>query len=337
MTRFFNIDLHISVIEDIRDICKRIDKDIQIEDWSLSGHTWVFGKQQREIHLLNDSNWMNINKSFIKEFIEYHKSYFMQFDGFIVCHPNSFALFYETFDKPVYVINSYRYDLPFCWTHDMDMIKELGYCFQRLQAKGLLHVISNNKADNTYFRLGNPGIHTRVIPSLCLYTNMKWIHTNTTDTFLVYSGTLDTSKAGIVHRSDLGQYTWDSLMKFKGIIHLPYEASTMSIFEQISSGIPLFFPTKRFLKELIQKNQIHFNTNYWQKNLPEYLDLTGNPEYWIERADYYTLEGYYYFDSLDDLYRQLDTFTDPFYETRMQFIEKRKSDILHEYSKIFSV
>ncbi|MCJ7767674.1 hypothetical protein MUP79_04735, partial [Candidatus Bathyarchaeota archaeon] len=37
----------------------------------------------------------------------------------------------------------------------------------------------------------------------------------------------------------------------KGIIHMPYECSTMSIFEQYSANVPLFFPSKSFLKELV--------------------------------------------------------------------------------------
>ena len=39
--KFFNIDLHISVIADIKKIFT--DLGHEVDDWSLSGHAWAFG------------------------------------------------------------------------------------------------------------------------------------------------------------------------------------------------------------------------------------------------------------------------------------------------------
>jgi len=339
MKQFFNIDLHISVIADIKDIFKRIDKNINITDWSLSGHSWVFNKNQKKLEIINGRTWINMNTEVIDKFIEKYDDIFKTFDAFICCHPNSFVLFFEKYNKPIYIINSCRYDLPFCWTNNHDMINKLNNCFTRLQNKSLLTFISNNKADNAYFKLANPTIETKMLPSLCLYTKMTWNPLNTCDKFLLYSGNIDINH-NVIHRSKLGKYNWNVLMRFKGIIHFPYEASTMSIFEQISSEIPLFFPSKKFLKYLWENKIIHHQMNYWKhyKNCssPECLKQTENLDFWINKADYYDLKGYYYFDSFENLKQLLDNFTDSEYITRKQFIKERKENTIDSYKTILT-
>ena len=332
--KFLNIDLHISVIADIINVFKLVDETIQVEDWSLSGHTWVLNKNKKQLDILNPDTWKNIDMNLINSFQTKYYDILNTFDGFICCHPNSFVLLFEKYNKPIYVINTCRYDMPFCWNNNYKMIRELHNCFKRLQNKNLLKVISNNKADNAYFKLGNLTIDTCIIPSLCLYTNMKWNPINTTDKFLLSSGHLPDNK-NIISRSQLGRYKWDTLMKFKGIIHFPYEASTMSIFEQISSEIPLFFPSKPFLKYLWENKIIHNQMNYWSNCIiPPYLESTKNIEFWIERADYYELEGYYYFNSIDHLFHMLTNFKDELYEIRTEFIKKRKFNTINAYKNI---
>ena len=330
--KLFNIDLHISVIADIKDIFNRIRPDIEIVDWSLSGHTWVFNRAPNNVHVLNQHTWQNLDTDLITQFQSVYDDFLFEFDGFIACHPNSFTLLFEKYNKPVIVINSCRYDMPFCWNKNIHMIEELHLCFKRLNDKNLLHFISNNAADNEYFRLGNPSINSQIIPSLCLYTNMMWSPSINHTHFLVYSGNIPDNK-NIVTRNTLGEgYSWQDLMKFKGIIHIPYEASTMSIFEQLSSGIPLFFPSKEFLKKLWNSGQ-HMGANYW-RNPPEYLLNTVNLNFWLERADYYNTEGIYYFNSFIHLFEILENFTDTGYTIRMAYIEKRKMDTFDKYNKI---
>jgi hypothetical protein len=339
--RFLNIDLHISVIADVINILKTVNDNIEVEDVSLSDHNWVFNKQQKYIHGLND-NWKNLNLDIIKNLHSMYDEYFSKYDGFICCYPVSFVLLFEKYNKPIYVINPVRYDLPFCWTNNHNMINELHNCFIRLQNKNLLTIISNNKADNEYFHLGNPEIKTQFIPSLCLYTNMKWNPNKNINKFLLYSGklpeNLNTNNL-IISREKLGRFKWDTLMEFNGIIHFPYEASTMSIFEHTSSEIPLFFPTKRFLSYLWKNNIIKQQVNYWKhyqhSNIPKYLEPIQDLDFWIEKADYYDLEGYYYFDSFEELINMLQNFKDDLYEVRKAFIEKRKHVVYDNYKKLF--
>ena len=77
------------------------------------------------------------------------------------------------FHKPIILVNSCRYDQPYCWTGDQDGREELNACLRRLHEKGLLVAISNNKADQEYMRLGS-GVESLHLPSLCLYTGYNY-------------------------------------------------------------------------------------------------------------------------------------------------------------------
>jgi len=336
--RLFNLDLHISVIADIKDIMTRIAPSVEIVDWSLSGHTWVFNKSPTPVEIINQNTWQHLSLDMIKQFQSHYDNFLSGFDGFIVAHPNVFALLFEKYSKPIFVINSCRYDMPACSTGQLlPIIKELNSCFERLRAKGLLRFISNNLADNAYFLLANPTIPTEIVPSLCLYTGLTWTP-GTQSKFLLYSGNAP-SHTHIIHRNTLGRFDWKTLMNFRGLIHIPYEASTMSIFEHISSGIPLFFPTKRFFLELISKGT-SIQCNYWRtfakRAPPDYLTATEDPSFWVERADYYNIEGYYYFDSFADLFQQLDNFVDINYNNRIAFLAARKERVFNMWGSMLT-
>jgi len=340
MVKLLNIDLHISVIAEVKDIFERINTDTVIEDWTLSGHAWVMNRTPENIDIINSSSWKNMDTDLIEKFIDKYDEIFKTFDGFICCYPISFAMIFERYNKPIYIINCVRYDMPFCWNNNNIMIEKLHTCLINLQNKNLLKFISNNKADDSYIKFGIPELYTTIIPSLCLYTNMRWNENNTNNKFLLYTGSLPFENNNIVCRSSIGHFTWDSIMMFKGIIHLPYEASTMSIFEHISSEIPLLFPTKKFLKYLWDNNLIRNQMNYWKHNsntiIPDYLKETINNNFWIENADYYHLDGYYYFDSFEELNYMVANFNDQYYNIRINFIKKRKEMALQKYESEFS-
>ena len=328
------MDIHISVIADIKDVFKRVRPDIDIINWSLSDHSWVFNIKKDPVKHVNSESWFNFNMESVKRFQDEYNTYLSIFDGFIVGHPNSFVLLFEKYNKPIYVINTCRYDLPFCWNKDDNMIEELRNCFKRLQEKRLLKVISNNNADNAYFRLANPTIHSQIIPSLGLYTEMKWDPTKKQTKFLLYSGHMPDHELIVKKNELVEKYSWSNLMDFKGIIHIPYEASTMSFAEQYSSGIPLFVPSRQFLRELWKSDQYKL-VNYWGL-APLYLSETEDDEFWIEKADYYSIEGIYYFNSFDHLFILLETFTDSLFERRKTFLQSRYNNVINKYTNLLN-
>ena len=117
MKKFLNIDLHISIIADINNIFKLVDENIVIEDWCLSGHTWILNKQQKQLDIINPNTWKGLDMKMINSFQEKYDTILKTFDGFICGHPNSFILLFEKYHKPIYVINTCRYDMPFCWNN----------------------------------------------------------------------------------------------------------------------------------------------------------------------------------------------------------------------------
>lgn len=300
--KLFNMDLHISVIADFKNLFPKID----VTDWTLSGHSWVFNKQTFYPKHINPSNWKNINESMIRSFQDEYDTFLSSFDGFICGHPNSFAMIFEKYNKPIILINSCRYDMPFCFSKDFAMLEKYNECLHRLHKKNLLTIVSNNRADQIYTKLAC-GLDSMLIPSLCRYTGMKYsaIH----KTFLNYSNSmidhpLITNKSSIPH-----PYNWADIFKYKGIIHFPYEISTMSMFEHYSARIPLFFPSKEFM---LQNCNIQSVSAYWtDSNIPENLSIFKSKKTWVDLADFYHTfksPNVYFFESIPHLFTLLENF-----------------------------
>jgi hypothetical protein len=295
------MDPHISVIADFKTVCP----DIEVTDWCLSGHAWVMKRPQDRPDHINSSTWMYLNEDMIRAFQERYDSFLRTFDMFIVCHAATFALIYEKYDKPIVMINSCRYDIPFCWTRDTHMLSTWKNCIQRLHGKGRLTMVSNNKADQLYTKLGC-GIEPRYIPSLCAYT--KAVYTPTKPTFLCYNGTVPDHPL-LTHKKDLPQrHEWSDVTSFRGVVHFPYEVSMMSVFEQFTAGCPLFFPSKAYWKA---HPTIQSVSAYWGPHLPGDFAALSTSDAWIELADMYGIfqsPNTHYFDSTEDLLHLIETF-----------------------------
>ena len=320
--KLFNMDLHISVIEDFKNLFPKIN----ITHWCLSGHAWVFSRQTFYPEVINPSTWTNLDETMIHNFQNKYDEFLSSFDGFICGHPNSFAMIFEKYNKPIILINSCRTDLPFCWSKNNDMLVKYKACLQRLHSKNLLIAVSNNKADQLYTIKGY-GIQTTHIPSLCAYTNMKYSPTKST--FLCYTGDVDHPM--ITKKKELGHgYKWEDLCKFKGIIHFPYEISTMSLFEQYTAGIPLFFPSKKMVLE----RGLQSIKAYWRNEVPPHLKEVSDLNIWIENADFYEVfksPNVYIFNSIPHLITLLQDFT---WKDDSLFLKKHKDNIVGKWNEL---
>lgn len=325
----FNLDLHISVITDVIDVLRRIDPSIEITSWNMSAHSWVLKRNPTPVEIITPREWEDLNHERIKKFQIKYDHILSTFDFFVAAHPNAFAMIYEKYGKPIILVNSCRYDMPYCLTENMNMLTEWNACLKRLKQKNLLTIFSNNRADAAYMRMALPDMTPSIVPSLCLYTNMNWVPNHQTK-FLVYSGSIP-SHPLIVQRNQIGNFDWSHLMTYRGIIHMPYEISTMSIFEQISSGIPMFFPSKNYLLSMpLQSMYWHHKSS---RNPPYFNGL--NQSFWVENADFYTFKFVYYFESNYDLMKQLEVFneTPDVIEQRRKWLNTRKEEIFGEWKK----
>ena len=317
------MDLHISVIEDFKNLFPEFD----ITHWCLSGHAWVFDRITKFPDIINPKTWQQIDNQMILTFQNRYDDFLKSFDGFVCGHPNVFAMIFEKYNKPIILLNSCRYDIPFCWSRKLDVLQQYKECLHRLENKKLLIAVSNNKADQLYTKIGC-GINTHYVPSLCAYTGMKYKPVK--NSFLCYSGNVDHQL--ITKKIELGRnYKWEELCKFKGIIHFPYEISTMSMFEQFTAGIPLFFPSKQFMLKNIDIQSI---SAYWSNSLPENLKQFSDKSVWIENADFYNVfqsPNVYIFESIPHLITLLETFN---WKDDSSTLERHRSQIKEKINSL---
>lgn len=244
--KFFNIDCHVSVIADLKNIFENLGHEVT--SWSLSGHTWVFGEKTSNIELLDKDQWKYLDQEKCDKFYETYKEELSQYDAFIVTYPTPFSLLYEKFNKPIIIQIPIRYEFPF--THSAQKWKWLNDYLIDGHKKGNIILSSNNKYDQYYAKCWID-VDIKYIPSLCEYTNSfydckksEWILNSRLD--------FDTEDLNVIHkRSALGTgYTWKKFYQYGGVVDFPYCNSTMSIFEQYTAGFPMLFPSKELLKEL---------------------------------------------------------------------------------------
>lgn len=325
--KLFNLDLHISVIQDVKTHLKRhFNNNIEITEWCLSDHHKIMGKPKANPNWINSSNWQNINKKMIDQFVSEYKDFLSKFDGFIVTHTPIFSLLYQSFNKPIYILNSCRFDQPVCGKNN----DFRNYYIQQLRImteRGILKIVSNNKADQAYLQK-ETGIYSTHIPSLCNYTQVTY--TGKRKQYLQWSGK-NLNITDTIHKQQLGfGYPWSLICEFKGIIHIPYEISTMSLFEHYTSCIPLIIPTKRLLKKISSCLQ----------TLSIY-GMNGNINEWIENADFYDTENMpyiTYFDNIHQLRRILQVLDCK--KIHMQMVEhnkKRRLRIENDMDKSFEI
>ena len=222
--RLFNFNLHISVIADVKGIFARLFPDVEITDWSISGHTWVMGKERAQVDFINQNTWKGLNKKMIADFHRRYDTLLRQFDGFIVTYPCSFALLFERYNKPIFMVNAIRYEIPFCWNHDLEMMAFMEERLQAMHQSGQLIAVSNNLGDWDYLKMGT-GIDSAYIPSLCLYTGTRYQPRK--NDFVVFSKSGFPKTKNLVPSKSLGRFTWEDLYCHRGIVHMPYETTTI--------------------------------------------------------------------------------------------------------------
>jgi len=339
--KFFNLDCHVSVIADIKKIFK--DLGHEVVSWSISGHNWVFDRNSDNVDVINQSNWRQIDSQMCDQFYERYKDYLTQFDGFICTYPLSFSLLYEKFNKPIILHIPIRYEVPF------ENSKEKWINFNKFLIKGIenriVFPIANSVYDKNYFEFFTKK-NCDYIPNICDYTNTLWKPTQ--EKFLWYSKLpIMMSNDSIVNKSSLGRYKWSDISKFKGIIMIPYNCSTMSIFEFYSSNIPLFCPSINFMIELYKDyNNYVLSELCWNKlsnsksqSIIE-CDITKDPnnyldieimKKWIELSDFYNEEWMphiVYFESFEDLEKKIkDSDLFGISEKMKEFNQIRKNNI----------
>ena len=287
--KFFNIDCHISVVADIKNIFE--DLGHNVDHWSLSGHKWVFGLPPCPSSVITEDNWKSLDEAMVDRFYKEHASELDQYDAFICGYPPCFLKLFERFNTPIIVVAATRYDFPFCYDPD-----RLNWLEDSLNNNKNLILVANNHFDKNYCEhfLSSKWEH---IPSLCAYTGAAWSNSNVES--VVFSK-FSIDIANCIHQSLLKSYRWEDLYGYKSILHFPYNVSTMSIFEQSYAGVPLLFPSLDFAMQLLQAgfpifSEIVFPNQHLERQAPIFLTRE-----WLELSDFYcgVIDVNYFDDSM---------------------------------------
>jgi hypothetical protein len=121
----------------------------------------------------------------------------------------------------------------------------------------------------------------------------------------------------------------DDLTDIKGVLHFPYQASNLFLFEDIQRGIIHFVPSKKFLEMAAQSNNPDMpckDTRYWLES--------------FDQSEWYLPENenlFVYFDSWDDLKEKIETLN---YEKKrteiISLAQHHRSTMLSRWQTIFS-
>ena len=319
--KFLSIDQHISVISDLRKIFN--DLGHSVKEVSLSGHAQIIGKPLANIPELSGDNWCGtISEKKFKEFYDKYKGFLDQFDGFICCYPPAFAWLYKYTNKPIIIQIPIRYEYG-CNNTPEQWIEFNQYLQDGVDNKKIF--LSANSEYDKHYAESFLDREVQYIPSLCEYTGMTYNPVN--PQFLSYSSkAVQDDKNRLVWKIHAlpPRHNWQEVANYRGIVHFPYQVSTMSIFEQYTANIPLFFPSKRYLLELWGAGIEVLQQSSWNQvfNKPAGSLINPNCEYdpndyknksavehWLQYADYYTegMKHVQLFDSTAQLDSMLST------------------------------
>jgi hypothetical protein len=229
------IDYHSTATTDVAMVLK--DIGYNVTSWNMSNHNWIFNKKKSDIIFLNniplDKFYFDIGKDFWK----FHKNELEEYDFFVTGHTPCLSLLLSETNKPIIVCITTRYEHPF--TGDSEEWKRFNDYLIKGYEKGRLHFVANNNYDANYF-FHYTGIKPKIIQSLCHYHEGMWKKSK--EEFVLYSKLSITSQ-GIVDLKSKGRYDWGDWYSYAGVFCVPYQVSTMSLFEFSTAGIPVLYPS----------------------------------------------------------------------------------------------
>jgi hypothetical protein len=299
----FNLDLHISVMRDLQQEFSSCN--LQSVRWSISGSNKFarsIYKISDPVDVINAQTWSLLNEELICEFESRYQRFLSQFDGFVVTHTPAFSQLYRNFGKPILIINSTRYEAPY--TKDENNWKILDNYLSNSVEKEKVLLVSNNVGDADYLKF-RTGIESEVVPSFCDYTNLRWTHGGTQKVIISRSPELEdyiervTSGEWLGIKKVMGKnYSWNQYLQIKEVLYIPYNISTMTLFELATAGVPVSVPSIGFTKELYKSFPgVLSELSYFQVNELPIIGLdNGDPnnylsekfqDWWLARADFY--------------------------------------------------
>lgn len=291
----------------------------------------------------NDENVYNITNVKAQSCWEKYKSYFDTFDGIITSDtcPTSRPFLQNNWNKLliIWVCNRFDYNVEGD-EHFYDLLRSI-------PSRANTYIIGNTMIENFYSKnLRNVDITDKVIKPLGknIISQGLYKNHNINDEMIFFIPVYENETKFInlsQKANELGiknnngqrfENHISDLLKYKGVIYLPYAWSTITFFETMQLGIIYFVPTPCFLIEL-SKSPDFLYQRYW-------FQPPFNGENILSKAEWYCDEHkdlVIYFSSWHDLQMKVNT-TD--YETQtkkiLEYAEKHSSQTLSKWNAIIS-
>jgi hypothetical protein len=319
--KFFNVDQHISVIADLKHLWGHLGHSI--DDICLSGHAAVMGRKRDSIPMLDGDKWCGfVQRKDYDKFSEMFPDLDEKYDGFVCCYPPLFSYLYKNFKKPIIVDIPIRYEYP-CQSSKEDWEQFNGYLQEGVDSRRIF-LIANSEYDKRYTELflKRP---VEYIPSICMYTGAKYRPVR--NEFLYYStkSFAEFSGSNFKRKHDTLPFghTWQEIADYSGVVHFPYNVSTMSTFEHYSANIPIFCPSLDFLLELYKHKKTYgvLEQISWAGTFgrpsgsvvdvpegeldPNDFENIDSVRWWMQFSDYYNKDSMphiIHFNSFDELF-----------------------------------
>ena len=317
----FNLDCHISVIADLRQGLQDYPA-VKLVSWNLSGHNFVFRRLMGfsdPVVGINKNTWMKLSQGSLNRFHRTYGLFLNQFDGFFVTYPPAFIEIFKEYRKPILLVVATRYEFPF--TADSSRWQALTETMKSLRNVGVLKVVANNLGDSDY--LASFGVeNVPVVSSVCDYIPPS--HSASLPKSLIFakSPDLEAFVEGSIGPPWVGRtralgskYGWAEVSSSRAIVYIPYNASTMTLFELASLGVPVLVPSRAFLKRLagqlpgvmseltfLELHGVRLEPGPGSKNSREW-GTSAYLDWWLERADFYNphlMPNVFQFESFQD-------------------------------------
>jgi len=314
--RLLGIDHHHAVLWDAKQILRPLGIRIDFV-WLCDGRPSVNEAIPSEMLPFRSS--LDIYKRPLHETLPPDFLKGMQYDGCITSHSLITAAHLRHLGLPQIHINSTRFGNE--WIQNPSKHSELVTCIGSMLHEDRLRIVHNNLGDAMYFRQYFTDLSPQkevVIPSLCESIHRVRTHKPKVAKFLIW----DTRQVLLQNNSPFMKELFTTLVQthgdkvesqaillaqtqsflpegylddFTAIIHIPYNISTMSIFQQTRANIPIWVPDAELLAKLwADPNEP--NELSWTVFAPRSeanastLDHVRDPKVihaWIQKADFY--------------------------------------------------
>ena len=300
----FNLDCHVSVIADIQVGLAGLS-DVKLVSWSLSKHNFVFRSffvDPDPVYAIDSENWSDLTEERIQSFLRRYGRFLQCFDGFIVTYPIGFIRLFSSLGKPILAVSAIRYEHPF--GSDVKRWQRLDDEIRELSDSGKLLLFANNSGDAEY------AAHflerqLDIVPSVCDYIALN--RSRIPNVRIVQSRSKELEReiatalgAPWISASEYfgKRYSWKLLAHVDVVLYVPYNTSTMTLFELATLGIPTLIPAGSLLDKLARDwdgvvSELSFRERLDPLVHPKEKCFPGadqrHPDFvhwWLERADF---------------------------------------------------